>query len=445
MTLLADLVAATTTAHSSRALVRAIAAALVAHVPVIRVELFALGASCTAELVGDDWQCHEDVAGSSAAIMLAPNLAVVVRGALPDYVTGTEFQRALTQVITAAAEHAEVIQRVARLSQRAHTENRALRADLARLEHRTRIVARSVAMRAAIARAERVARHTSTVLLLGESGTGKEVLAHEIHRLSLRGHRSIVQINCGAIPEGLLDSELFGHERGAFTGADRKHVGAFERAHRGTLFLDEVAELPPGAQVKLLRVLQERQLRRVGGEVQIDVDVRLIAATNRSLAAMVEQGTFREDLYYRLDVFSIQLPPLRDRRGDLPLLAAQLVDELARKLGMSAPTISRSVLARLEAHDWPGNVRELMNVLETALILGDGKTLELPDELRRRSKPRTTEAGLKAMIRSTIEDALRTTHGKIYGTGGAAELLGLKPGTLQSKMVKLGIRRDGFI
>jgi transcriptional regulator with GAF, ATPase, and Fis domain len=257
----------------------------------------------------------------------------------------------------------------------------------------------------------------------------------------------MIQLNCGAIPEALVESELFGHERGAFTGADRVHLGAFERAHRGTLFLDEIGELPLAAQAKLLRVLQERRIRRVGGEAEIDVDVRLIAATNRRLSAMVEQGAFREDLYYRLEVFTIHVPPLRERRGDLGPLVAALTRELSRKLDLPTPTIPRSFLARLESHDWPGNVRELMNTLETAMILSGGDGLELGDDFPRRSKRRDAQDAprFESAVRLAIEDALRATRGRIYGSHGAAARLGLKPGTLQSKMRKLGIQRDRFV
>ncbi|MCX5743050.1 MAG: sigma 54-interacting transcriptional regulator [Proteobacteria bacterium] len=378
--------------------------------------------------------------------MIATGLAVVATSALPDYFSGAAFREALGQVVAAATRHLDVIKRVAQVSRRAHVENRELRADLDRLEHPGEIVARSAAMRAALTRAELVARHPTTVLLSGESGTGKEVLAREIHRLSPRSHRAMIQLNCGAMPDALVESELFGHERGAFTGADRVHVGAFERAHRGTLFLDELGELPLVAQAKLLRVIQERRFRRVGGEVEIEVDVRLIAATNRLLSAMVEQGAFREDLYYRLEVFTIQLPALRERRGDLGPLVASLTRELAQKLQLPVPSISRSLLSRLDAHDWPGNVRELMNLLETAMILGRGDGLELPEEYARRAKGALASGvpRFESAVRVAIEEALRATRGKIYGADGAASRLGLKPGTLQSKMRKLGILRSAF-
>jgi formate hydrogenlyase transcriptional activator len=448
MTLLGELLAATADTHSPRAMVRAIATALSAQLPIVRVELRPPAPVAIAELAGGEWRCVETGAFSLPAQLIAPGLAVTASAALPEFCAQADFRASLGQVIAAATRHLEVIQRVARVSRRAHAENRELRADLERLGPTGEIVARSSAMRGALTRVSLVARHPTTVLLIGESGSGKEVLAREIHRRSQRAHRPIVQLNCGAIPEALVESELFGHERGAFTGAERTHAGVFERAHRGTLFLDEIGELPRAAQVKLLRVLQERQVRRVGGEAQLDVDVRLIAATNRPLASMVEQGSFREDLYYRLAVFTIEVPPLRERRGDLGPLVAALVGELAQRLGTSAPPISRSLLARLDAHDWPGNVRELMNVLETALILGGGDALELPEEFPKRAKLRAAasaeETGFEAAVRNAIADALRATRGKIYGVGGAASRLGLKPGTLQSKMRKLGIQRTDF-
>jgi transcriptional regulator with GAF, ATPase, and Fis domain len=445
--LLADLLAATADAHSPRAIVRAIATSLAARMPITRVELRPPAPCAAADRSAAEWRCLDAAPPAPGAHLLAAGLAVVPAGELPGFCADPEFRAALGQVVAAIARHLEVVQRVATLSRRAHAENRELRADLDRLGQHGPIIARSAAMRTVLDRVELVARHPTTVLLLGESGTGKEVLAREIHRRSPRAHRAMVQLNCGALPEALVESELFGHERGSFTGADRVHLGAFERAERGTVFLDEVGELPLAAQVKLLRVLQERQIRRVGGETQIDVDVRLIAASNRPLAAMVRDGAFREDLYYRLDVFALHVPPLRERRGDLGPLVAALTRELAHKLDTPVPATSRAVLARLEAHDWPGNVRELRNVLETAMILGGGKTLELPDELPRRARPAgpAEPATLDASVRAAIEDALRATRGKLYGADGAAARLGVKPGTLQSKMRKLGIQRTRFV
>jgi transcriptional regulator with GAF, ATPase, and Fis domain len=442
---IADLLGAVGDAHTPRSLVRAIATSLSSHLALRRVELRTVMPFAIVERDGQDWRTVDPVPDPRAEL-IAAGVAVLATRPLPPAFTTAAFRAALAQVVDTATRHMSVVQRVATLSRRAHVETRELRADLQRLDTSPEIVARSRAMREALARAHLVAIHPTTVLLVGESGVGKEILAREIHRRSPRARRPMLQLNCGAIPETLVESELFGHERGAFTGADRQHIGVFERAHRGTLFLDEIGELPLSAQVKLLRVLQERQIRRVGGTALIDVDVRLIAATNRALPAMVADGRFREDLYYRLDVFSIRVPPLRDRRGDLAPLVSSLVDQLSRKLGVAAPPVTRAVLARLDAHDWPGNVRELMNVLETALILGGGRTLELPEELATRTRAKHSSGPrFEAAVRAAIEESLRATRGKIYGDDGAAVRLGLKPGTLQSKMRKLGIRREDFV
>jgi transcriptional regulator with GAF, ATPase, and Fis domain len=445
LTVISELLSAVAESHTARVFVRAIAIRLDARLAIRRVELRGR-VPVAMQKIGNDWTLV-DPRPDPKATSIATHLAVVTTRPLPKELTTPEFRDALDQVVETALAHLGVVHRVAELSRRAHVESRELRGDLRRMQPPEQIVARSVAMRETLARAHLVASHPTTVLVVGESGTGKEVVAREIHRQSPRAHRPIHHLNCGALPENLVESELFGHERGAFTGADRVHVGLFERAHRGTLFLDEVGELPPAAQVKLLRVLQERTIRRVGGTAQIDVDVRLIAATNRPLAAMIADGRFREDLFYRLDVFEIRVPSLRDRKGDVAPLATALVGQLAERLQIEPPPLTRQLLRKLEAHDWPGNVRELANVLETALILGAVKSLELPSELvdrtgrdvRDSSRPRFESA-----MRDAIEDSLRATRGKIYGSGGAAARLGLKPGTLQSKMKKLGIRRETY-
>ena len=413
---LGELVAATSHATSARAVARAVAETF-ARYGVTRGELRQIAA----------WRVIDDEPSD------APRTPV------PCWFEDPTFREAAGRVIEAGLLHVDALRRVAGVSRRAHVANRGLRDEVDRLGDCGELVARSEAMRSVITRIALVAKHPTTVLLLGESGTGKEVVARELHRRSPRSHRPLIQINCGALPEALIEAELFGHERGAFTGAQGMRAGAFERAHRGTLLLDEIGDLPLAAQAKLLRVLQERRVRRVGGEQEIDVDVRVIAATNRSLAAMTSAGTFREDLYYRLDVFSIQLPPLRERAADLGPLVAALVARLARTLELPEPMITKADLSTLAAHDWPGNVRELMNVLEVALIVG-GDRLELPV-----FGHQPTRCDLAASVCEAIEAALDASNGKIYGTDGAAKRLGLPPATLQSKMKKLGIARTPFV
>ena len=423
-------VAAVADAHSASALLRALTAVLTAHLPVVEVAVVGLGAPARDE--------------TGRMVELAPGVTVRLRSRarLPAFCAAPGFRSLLAEVVRLAQRHLEVVQRVAAVSQRAHVANRTLRDDLDRAAPSS-LIARSPAMRGVLERVALVARHPTTVLLTGESGTGKEVLARELHRRSSRVNRPLLQLNCGAIPEALVESELFGHERGAFTGAERARAGLFERAHRSTLLLDEVGELSLAAQVKLLRVLQERRVRRVGGSEEIEVDVRLIAATNRPLAAMVRDGRFRADLYYRLDVFAIAVPPLRERPEDLAPLVSAIVGEHAARLGLPTPPIPRAALAQLMAHPWPGNVRELVNVLEAALVLGGGHSLELPAGFA--STPRGAGLALfDAASRDTIEAALRATRGRLYGPAGAAARLGLRPTTLQSKMRRLGIDRARF-
>ena len=357
----------------------------------------------------------------------------------------------LVRVVEFGLEKQGLIQKVADLSQRAHKENRELRDSLEELVGRQHIVARSSQMQEVMRRVIMVARYDTSVLVLGDSGTGKELVSREIHRSSARSRQSFVQVNCGAIPAQLIESELFGHEIGAFTGAVRTHRGVFEQAHRGVLFLDEVGELPPEVQVKLLRVLQEGRVRRVGAETEIVVDVRVVAATNRSLSQMVRDTTFREDLYFRLNVFSIEIPPLRERPEDIAPLVHHLLTAIGKKLRVHPiPKISGDVLAKLEAYSWPGNTRELANILETSVILGHGHELELPanfgdDAPMIRDEIVQIPTTLDSAIRQAIEGALRVSGAKIYGADGAARALGLHPATLQSKMRKLGISRTEFL
>jgi transcriptional regulator with GAF, ATPase, and Fis domain len=305
------------------------------------------------------------------------------------------------------------------------------------------LVGESAAWRYVVFRLEQVASTHATVLLLGETGTGKELVARAIHRRSARATGKFVALNCAALPATLVESELFGRERGAFTGAHSSQGGRFELAHRGTLFLDEVGDLPVELQPKLLRVLQEGQLERLGSTRTVDVDVRVIAATNRDLTEEVRQNRFRDDLYYRLNVFPITLPSLRERREDIPLLAQHLANRFARSMPKPIKPIPESVARALQQYDWPGNIRELENVIQRAIILSSDGVISLNDISLSSAKSATVTTGttLEEVERLHIQRMLTTTLWRIEGRRGAAELLGLKPSTLRSRLRKLGIRR----
>jgi formate hydrogenlyase transcriptional activator len=310
------------------------------------------------------------------------------------------------------------------------------------------IVGENATLKESLKQVETVAPTDATVLVLGETGTGKELIARAIHHLSRRGNRTFVKLNCAAIPSGLLESELFGHERGAFTGAVTQKTGRLELAHQGTLFLDEVGDIPLELQPKLLRALQEKEFERLGSTRTISVDIRLIAATNRDLEKMVAEGQFRRDLYYRLKVFPIKIPALRERRDDIPLLVRYFVHMHARRMDKRIETIPSEVMDALVRWSWPGNVRELENFIERAVILTSGPVLRAPlGELEGVSDPGAGLAGgasLEATEREYILRALREAKGMIGGPGGAAERLGLKRTTLNSKMKKLGIARSDY-
>lgn len=303
----------------------------------------------------------------------------------------------------------------------------------------------SQAMKAVRQAVQQVAQTDSTVLILGETGTGKELVARAIHQLSRRRERLLVKVNCAALAASLIASELFGHEQGAFTGATRQRPGRFELAHEGTIFLDEIGELQTETQVMLLRVLQERVFERVGGSDPIAVDVRIIAATHRDLAAASATGLFRSDLYFRLNVFPIQVPPLRARREDIPDLVRHFLHHFGRRLGKPVASASAAVIKLLMDYDWPGNVRELENIVERALIVTAGDTLHVdPDWLKYGGMTSATPAATTCLTdveRTTIVEALARCHGKIYGANGAASALGLKPTTLYGKMRKHGIAK----
>lgn len=367
---------------------------------------------------------------------------------------------AVANLLRGAFRHIQLVERVASLSRRAHVETQHLRNELQRKSDPDRLAAVSDSSRRLLELVDLVASTDTCVLLRGESGTGKEVIARRIHRLSVRANRPFLKVNCGALPESLIESALFGHERGAFTDASMLHRGLFERAHGGTLLLDEVAELPLRAQAKLLRVLQEGELERIGGENTYRVDVRLLVATHQPLEALIERGAFRADLYYRLNVFPILLAPLRDRLADLPLLTEVLLERVASRHGRLPPRLTPALIAGLLRHSWPGNVRELENLLERALILTpEGEPLALPPDAREPPPlppthwvpPQKPQIGapapvtLDAAIRQVIEQALLACNGQIYGPSGAAKRLGMKPSTLQSKLSRLGISRTQFV
>jgi transcriptional regulator with GAF, ATPase, and Fis domain len=338
-------------------------------------------------------------------------------------------------------------QEILRLKDLLADDNRYLHRELLRLSGEE-IIGADFGLKEVMSMVRQVASLNSPVLLLGETGVGKDVIANAIHYSSLRKDCPFVKINCGAIPETLLDSELFGHEKGAFTGALSQKRGRFERADQGTIFLDEIGELPPQAQVRMLRVLQYKEIERVGGTNPVSVDIRLIAATNRDLEKMVKEEKFREDLWFRLNVFPIHIPSLRERKEDIPALVHHFMDRKSRELRLPVPPpLARGVIDRLVAYHWPGNVRELENVIERALILSKGAPLTF-NELTG-GKPEASSfipggtqespLNLDELISQHIRRVLEMTKGKVHGKGGAAELLGINPSTLRNRMNQLGI------
>jgi transcriptional regulator with GAF, ATPase, and Fis domain len=302
------------------------------------------------------------------------------------------------------------------------------------------IVGQSAAIRKVLLQVEQVAPTSATVLLLGETGTGKELVARALHADSPRHARPMVALNCAALPATPVESELFGREKGAYTGALTRQAGRFELADGSTLFLDEVGELPPETQAKLLRVLQEGRFERLGGGTTLRADVRVVAASNRDLGRAVREGKFREDLYYRLNVFPIRLPPLRERREDVPLLVWALVRELAPAMDKRIESVPRAVLEALQRYDWPGNVRELRNVIERALIVCPGPVLQV--EVPQAAGPAAEDLTLAGVERRHIQSVLERTGWRVSGRHGAAEVLGLKATTLEYRMAKLGIKRE---
>jgi formate hydrogenlyase transcriptional activator len=348
------------------------------------------------------------------------------------FVTGTEIE---------ARKHAE---------ERAQNENLALREEIDKISMFEEIVGTSPALQAVLTRVAKVAPTESTIIISGETGTGKELIARAIHKRSPRSSRPFVSVNCAAIPQSLIASELFGHEKGAFTGASQRRLGRFEMAEGGTLFLDEVGELPCETQIALLRVLQERQFERVGGNQPIRADVRVISATNRDLKAAMATDAFRSDLFYRLSVFPIDIPPLRERKDDIPILVEYFIDRYASDAGKKIRYVSKKTMELLQSYPWPGNVRELQNVIERSVILCETETFSVDESWLSHNADQTVPASqplvqmLATQEKALIETALTETRGQVSGPTGAAAKLGMRPSTLESKIRILKINKHRF-
>jgi formate hydrogenlyase transcriptional activator len=334
-----------------------------------------------------------------------------------------------------------------RTQEQLRNENLVLREEIDRSSMFEEIVGSSKPIRQLLKQVEKVAPLDSTVLILGQTGTGKELVARALHRRSKRANRPFIRVNCAAIPQSLIASELFGHEKGAFTGALQRRVGRFEAADGGTLFLDEVGELPMETQIALLRVLQEKELERVGSNHPISVDVRVIAATNRDLRAAVAAGTFRADLFYRLNVFPVVVPPLRERAEDIPLLVEYFVARYSKESGKSIRYIGKETMEHLQSYHWPGNIRELQNIVERALILSETDNFIVDKSWLRsesaESSPKRRLSALEDSEVEMIEAALEDTHGRVSGPSGAAAKLRIPRQTLESKIRRLGIEKYG--
>jgi formate hydrogenlyase transcriptional activator len=338
-----------------------------------------------------------------------------------------------------------------RSEERLRQENVALREEIDKASMFEEIVGTSPALQTVLSRVSKVAATDSTVLITGETGTGKELVARAVHRRSLRSSYPFVSVNCAAIPRDLIASELFGHEKGSFTGATQRRLGRFELAQRGTIFLDEVGELPAETQIALLRVLQEHEFERVGGTGSIRTDVRVIAATNRDLEAAIAAGLFRSDLFYRLNVFPIEIPPLRERKKDIPLLVEYFIDRYARKAGKNFQTVNKKSLDLLQSYPWPGNIRELQNVIERSVIVCETGTFSVDESWLSRQPPVIEPhvrsdlfKGLPSQEKAIIEAALSESGGRVYGPSGAAAKLGIPRTTLESKIRSLKINKTRF-
>lgn len=353
----------------------------------------------------------------------------------------------VTDVKESETKLKNAIEEIYQLKERIQAENKYLQEEIKHNSNFEKILGQSPKLEKAFHQVEQVAPTDTTVLLLGETGTGKELFARSIHDLSLRKERPLVKVNCSALPMSLIESELFGHEKGSFTGAISRRIGRFELAHGGTIFLDEIGELPLDLQVKLLRIVQEGEFERLGGSTTISVDVRIIAATHRNLEEMVLKGRFREDLFYRLNVFPVTLPPLRERKTDIAIIVQAFVDRFAQKMGKQIKTIPQKVMDELSDYSWPGNVRELENIIERAVILSNHHVLKLQDRLTVKNdtpneKKDVALKTLSVMEKDHIIKVLEHTDWRVSGEQGAATILEMHPNTLRSRMSKLGIKRS---
>jgi formate hydrogenlyase transcriptional activator len=355
----------------------------------------------------------------------------------------------VSEIVSIAVSNALAFEEIKALKEQLQAENRALQDEIVQRSIFEEIVGSSLSLRNVLTAIDRVAPTDSTVLITGETGTGKELIAHAIHRRSQRSGRALVKVNCAALPAELIGSELFGHEKGAFTGALQQRIGRFEAANGGTIFLDEIGELTPEIQISLLRVLQEREFERVGGNRTIRADVRVITATNRDLQRAVHDGRFRSDLYYRLNVFPIHSPSLRERSDDIPILVDYFVSRFATRMGKRIRQIDRRTLDALQQYSWPGNIRELQNVIERGVILADSEVFRLepgtlPEDSHSVSQPPVPESRGGNDQQAQIEAVLRETRGRIAGPNGAAARLGVPASTLESRIRALKINKHQF-
>jgi len=380
--------------------------------------------------------------GSSRTILCSRGPALLYKG---DATAGILLITVIDITDRKRAEEAlkMALSEVEKLKNRLEDENLYLQNEIKLTHNFEEIIGKSKAIKNILGKVEQVAATDSTVLILGETGTGKELIARAVHNISGRCDRPLVKINCAALPGNIIESELFGHEKGAFTGAYTRKIGRFELANRGTIFLDEIGELPVDLQVKLLRVLQDGKFERLGNPLTIKVDVRIIAATNRDLEKAIKNSTFREDLYYRLNVFPIKVPSLRDRKEDIPFLAKHFIKKFCKKIGRKIEIIQQKVMDGLLTYDWPGNIRELENIIERAVIVCQGKRLEAGDWLPQKSMPAGTQdlTTLEEIEKAHILKVLESTRWQVSGEKGAAKILGLNQNTLVSRLKKLNIRR----